>query len=264
MSNNSQAEKIIEALTFLTSELRNGKEIEIQNILKNIIGVQNNESNNSEEEKQEKVKVNKKRVPKNKSCLALDDEQYITILKTINKGFVGINPKTGKPVRHAPNPRIAKALLLESNLGIRIGDVLNLKLADIVKDGDRYRLEIFEEKTGKIRKFTVHNEIYTSLLEYTYDNGILRNERIFPISVRAVQKHLKAACDHLGYSRISTHSFRKRFATKAYLDSEYNIELVRELLQHSSIQITQEYVGIKSKQAEKTLNNIVEIPNLDD
>ena len=54
-----------------------------------------------------------------------------------------------------PNERAATALVLEGNLGLRISDILKLRPCDIVKDGDRYRLEITEQKTGKRRVFTV-------------------------------------------------------------------------------------------------------------
>ena len=54
-----------------------------------------------------------------------------------------------------PNERIATALVLEGNLGLRVSDVLRLRPCDIVRDGDRYHLEIVEQKTGKARVFTV-------------------------------------------------------------------------------------------------------------
>ena len=33
-------------------------------------------------------------------------------------------------------------VVLEGNLGLRISDILSLRLSDIVRDGNRYRLEI--------------------------------------------------------------------------------------------------------------------------
>lgn len=116
----------------------------------------------------------------------------------MKKGFSGSRP----------NQEIATALMLEANLGLRISDILNLHLADIVKDGDRYRLAITEQKTGKARVFTVPLALYQFIRCYCLDQGILENQRIFPISERTVQRHLKTVCDYLGYQDISTHSFR--------------------------------------------------------
>lgn len=152
-----------------------------------------------------------------------------------------------------PNERIATALVLEGNLGLHISDVLRLRLADIVKDGDRYRLAIVEQKTGKERVFTVPFIIQQYLENYALRNTIGRTERLFPITERAVQKQLALVCDYLGYERISTHSFRKWYATEIYRNSGYDVALVQRLLQHSSSAITQRYIGIEPQRIEQAI-----------
>lgn len=181
----------------------------------------------------------------NKKTRALTQEQYIEIIKTMKKGFLNCRGNT----------RIATTLILEANLGLRISDILQLHLNDFIKDGDRYRIDIIEQKTDKKRTFTVPNELMQYIRQYCLDNGIKSNELMFDIKERVVQKHLKMVCDYLGYEGISTHSFRKFFATQIYLNNEYNIILVQELLQHSSPAITQKYIGIGSKELEKAIQN---------
>lgn len=182
---------------------------------------------------------------------ALTTEEYKLIIQTMRSNF----EYDGKEFR--ANNRIATALVIQSNLGLRIGDVLNLKLNDIVKDGDRYRLDITEEKTDKKRTFTVPIEVYNYIKMYCLENNIKSTARIFDIGERAVQKQLKIVCQYLGLEKISTHSFRKYFATKIYMDSNYNVALVKELLQHSNINITQRYIGVSTKEVETALNNHV-------
>ena len=92
----------------------------------------------------------------NKKTRALTEEQYRKIITTINEGFV-----TAAGERVKPNSRIATALTLEANLGLRISDILHLTINQIVKDGDRYRLDLVEQKTGKKREFTVPTPIST-------------------------------------------------------------------------------------------------------
>ncbi|AAK80757.1 site-specific recombinase XerD [Clostridium acetobutylicum] len=58
------------------------------------------------------------------------------------------------------------------------------------------------------------------------------------LSVRAIQKALKIVTDYLGLEYISTHSFRKLYAVTAYEANGNNIELVKELLNHTSIATT--------------------------
>lgn len=180
----------------------------------------------------------------NKKTKALTAEQYTEIIETMRQGFSGCRP----------NKRIATALVLEANLGIRISDIMDLRLKDIVRDSDRYRLDIVEQKTGKSRTFTVPTEIYQYIKIYCLENGIKEHEVIFQITERAVQKQLKIVCDFLGYEGISTHSFRKFFATEVYKNNDYNIVLVQQLLQHSTPAVTQKYIGISTKDIEEALS----------
>ncbi len=179
----------------------------------------------------------------NKKTTALTTEQYKEIITTMREGFTGCRP----------NERIATALVLEGNLGLRISDILRLRLSDIVRDGDRYRLSIIEQKTGKQRVFTVPLVIQQYLENYCLRNSIRRNDRIFPLTERAVQKQLAIVCDYLGYEGISTHSFRKWYATSIYTNSGFDIALVQRLLQHSSASITQRYIGIEPQRIEKAI-----------
>ena len=179
----------------------------------------------------------------NKKTKALTTEQYKEIIQTMKEGFCGCRP----------NERVATALVLEGNLGLRISDIVKLRLCDIVLDGDRYRLEIVEQKTGKSRVFTVPLLIQQYIENYCLRNGLRRDERIFPLTERAIQKQLKIVCDYLGFEGISTHSFRKWYATEIYKNSGYDIALVQRLLQHSSAATTQRYIGIEPQRIEAAI-----------
>ena len=181
----------------------------------------------------------------NKKTVALTTEQYKEIISTMQRGFTGCRP----------NERIATVLVLEGNLGLRISDIVNLRPSDIVKDGDRYRLEVTEQKTGKSRVFTVPLVIQQYIENYCLRNGIGKKDLIFPISERMVQKQLKIVCDYLGYEGISTHSFRKWYATEIYKANGYDITLVQRLLQHSSAAVTQRYIGIEPQRIESAIEN---------
>lgn len=154
-----------------------------------------------------------------------------------------------------PNKKIATALTLEANLGLRISDILQLRLSAIIRDGDRYRLNIVEQKTKKKREFTVPTDIYIYIQNYALENNINPAAKLFDIGERAVNKHLHLVCDYLGYEGIGSHSFRKYFATSIYVNNNYDINLVRVLLQHSSTVTTQRYIGIQNKNIEDALQN---------
>ena len=80
----------------------------------------------------------------NKRTVALTTEQYKEIIGTMKRGFTGCRP----------NERVATALMLEANLGLRISDIVKLRLSDIVHDGERYRLAVKEQKTGNVTHCT--------------------------------------------------------------------------------------------------------------
>lgn len=185
----------------------------------------------------------------NKKTKALDKETYKEIITAIRKGF-----NYGEHV-FKPNKRLATLLVVQANIGVRISDILHLTLSDVVYESGRYHLDIVEQKTGKGRNFTVPTELFQFLKQYTEDNDIAPTARIFPISERAVQKQLKIVADFFGIDGISTHSFRKYYATEMYLNNDYDIELVRHLLQHSSSSTTQRYISISEKRVENALKN---------
>lgn len=185
----------------------------------------------------------------NKRTVALTREEYEQAITMLRTGF------EWNGVQYKSNSRIATIEILQATLGLRLGDILKLTLNSIVKDGDRYRLDIVEEKTGKLRTFTVPTEIYTFILDYAIEKQIGKNEKLFQITERQVTRHLRHLFEKMGMNveKYGSHSFRKMFATQIYRDNDFDIELVRVLLQHSSVATTQKYLSISSKQVECAL-----------
>jgi integrase len=114
-------------------------------------------------------------------------------------------------------------------------------------------------KIGNLRRLQLQ-------LEFVCDKGnkfrirwfslsIGRTELMFPITERAVQKQLRIVCDYLGFEGISTHSFRKWYATEIYNANGFDIALVQRLLQHSSASTTQRYIGIEPQRIEQAIQN---------
>lgn len=186
---------------------------------------------------------------------AVSKDEFKEIIETIRTGFSLPN---GKKVR--PNERIATALTLQANLGLRIGDIVKLRLSDIILENGRYHLSITEEKTNKTRNFTVPAEVYIYIQNYALERSLKPKQLLFDLSVRTVQNHLQLACEYLGFHGLGTHSFRKFFAQTIYENNNYDIVLIKELLQHSNVAITQRYIGVGSHRIETALQNHVVLP----
>lgn len=185
----------------------------------------------------------------NKKSVALTEEEYEEAIDLLRKGFV----LDGHVIKG--NERIATIEVLQATLGLRLGDVLRLSLDSFVKDGDRYRLDIVEQKTGKERNFTVPMEVYSFIQNYAINNGIGKKAKLFDVGARQVQRHVGKVFTKMGLDTRchSTHAFRKLFATQVYKNNNYDIVLVQHLLQHSSAVTTQLYIGIGNKTVEKAL-----------
>lgn len=189
----------------------------------------------------------------NKRCVALSDEQYRESIRLLREGFV----LEGKIIK--PNPRIATVAVLQASLGLRLGDVLQLNMRSFIKESGRWKLNIKEQKTGKVRDFTVPVEVYSFIQDYAINMGISNTAKLFDISERQVERHLNKVFSkmELPLRNYGSHSYRKYFASRIYLENEMNIELVRVLLQHSSVAVTQRYIGLSQKTVEDALAKTV-------
>ena len=175
----------------------------------------------------------------------LEIEEYKNIIDLLNNGFK--YTLEGKEKIFRPNTQIALALSLQANLGLRIGDTLNLKLSSFKGN----KLEVREHKTDKLQYREINPAITNMIMEYALENNIKKNDNLFRITPRAVQKQLKIVCDYLELEHISSHSFRKVYATNQYKENNNNIYLVKELLNHSSIATTQKYIRVSQKEIDK-------------
>lgn len=184
---------------------------------------------------------------------SLDEKNYKELIETIREGYTDYDG-----VKHRPNNQLATILILEANLGCRIGDILNLTTDSIILDGSVYKLNIVEQKTGKKRCFIVPKPVKAFIDAYIRTENIYRGP-LFDIKAPAVWKQLRAVTAYMGLDDISSHSFRK-FAANTLLErSGNNIEVVREFLQHASVITTQTYIRRSDSQMEEAINKMVNI-----
>lgn len=187
------------------------------------------------------------------TTLSLEKNNYKELIQTVREGYTDWDG-----VKHRPNKQLATILILEANLGCRIGDIMNLTTDSIIDDGGIYKLNIVEQKTGKRRNFIVPKPVKAFIDDYIRDANIYRGP-LFDIKAPAVWKQLRAVTGYLGLDNVSCHSFRKMAACNLYEASGHDIETVREFLNHSSTKITQTYIKRSDAQLEKAIENCVDI-----
>lgn len=171
----------------------------------------------------------------NRKTTCITDEQFNRIIAILYNGESYIKP----------NKEMALILTITGNSGLRIGDCVKLTLDSFIREGNDYRYNIIEEKTGKQRTTLIPKEIYEIIKAYAITKG-RTDTKIFKYSIRAIQLKLREISDYLGegYENVSTHSFRKHAGMMIYRLSGNDIELTRKFLNHSSVTTTQRYLGV--------------------
>ncbi|ABR48561.1 phage integrase family protein [Alkaliphilus metalliredigens QYMF] len=162
--------------------------------------------------------------------------------------------------------------------GYRAGDIVKLKVRDIKASLENGYFEILEGKkvnSKNIRKENIKPRIVKviknlEILLRKYIKGKKDYEYLFQsrkgknrsIHVSTVSRILKAAGEEFGLKNITAHSMRKTFAYSIYVESEYDITLVKEMLGHGSIEETKCYLGLDRETYDKysdSLNDLIRL-----
>ena len=152
--------------------------------------------------------------------------------------------------------------VLGTNTGLRISDILKLK----VKDVKGSYINIVEQKTSKKRTIKINKKLKEVIKEYTRgkkDTDVLFNSRIGvnrAISVRRCQQIIKKIASIVGINEnINTHSMRKTFALNLYKVTGNNIGLVMEALNHSKEIITLKYLCLIDEMLDNSIDLLSDV-----
>lgn len=150
---------------------------------------------------------------------------------------------------------------------LRVSDLLALRRNEIFNNDQSIKLNAFtvDQKTKK------HNILYLkpafndlSLYIKWLDTNYPDSEWLFPssqhperhVSIKQFYKVIRTVGNLLGIDYLGTHTMRKTGAYRVYVQSNYDIALVMELLNHSSQAMTLRYLGLDQISKEKKLDQI--------
>lgn len=159
-------------------------------------------------------------------------------------------------------------IILGLNTALRISDILSLKnenVFDFYHKKWRTHIEIREQKTGKMNRIYLNQEILSSLEAYfRKKEAALAADYLFcskkykgqPLSRYQAYRIIKAAADYAGIStHISCHSLRKTFGYHAWKQGTPPAILMN-IYNHSSYQITKRYLCIDQDDKDAVFANI--------
>lgn len=161
----------------------------------------------------------------------------------------------GTPKRPDLGERDVLLFLMGINTGLRINDLVRLKVGDVK---GRKSFTIREGKTDKKREVNV-GMLQEEIERYT--EGKSPDDYLFPsqkgtkpITTTQAYRILNDAADFLGRDDIGTHTMRKTFGYHHYKRFK-DVAILQEIFNHSAPSITKRYIGIRQDEINESLND---------
>lgn len=176
---------------------------------------------------------------------------------------------TVQPIRNKKQIQAMKTLLKEKNekyyimyiiginVGLRISDILQLRVSDVI---DTDHITIKEKKTNKTKRFLLNNQMQKEIMSYIESNNLRptnylvynRNNLNQPISRIQAYRILNDTADSIGLDEVGTHTLRKTFGYWHYQQYK-DVAILQSLFNHSSPSITLRYIGITDDEKDNTM-----------
>lgn len=165
-----------------------------------------------------------------------------------------------KKILKSQNVRDYLLFVLGINSGLRVSDLLALKVSDVMDDRGnvRDRISMREKKTGKSKDFPIGKNARKAIQEYMAGIEPENDQPLFQSkkgngAITRVQAYriLNEAARTVGIKeKIGTHTLRKTFGYHAY-KAGYDLSQIQKLLNHSSPGVTLRYIGITQEQLDE-------------
>lgn len=170
---------------------------------------------------------------------------------------------TMKKVLRSSNLRDYNLFILGINSGLRISDLLNLKVSDVCDEKGKIkdRIVIREKKTNKLKDFPLGETSKKALKEYVITlkpvQALFASRKGYkPITRQKAYRILNDAARSIGITeQIGTHSLRKTFGYHAF-KAGVDITRIQKLLNHSSPSVTLTYIGITQDDLDNVYLNL--------
>ena len=208
--------------------------------------------------------------------------QFISAFKTFNSLILeldNVNKKLFRPKKKKKLPKVLNKsevkkiiasvdnlkhqliLILTYSAGLRVSEVVRLKISDI--DSDRMLIYVRNSKGYKDRYTLLSQNVLTKLKLYVKAFQIQKYDKqwLFPgqnkekhLSKRSAQKVFKKACKKAGINKkVGIHSLRHSFATHL-LEQGVDLRYIQNLLGHKSSTTTEIYTHVSNKNLIKITN----------
>lgn len=154
-------------------------------------------------------------------------------------------------------PRDLLLFELGINTGLRISDILKLKVKDVK---NKKHIILIEKKTKKYKKILLTQELKEHIKNYITDMSseayLFQNKyNNKPISRIQAYRIINIVCEAVKIQEnVGTHTLRKTFGYHFYKKTK-DIALLQNILNHSTPNITLRYIGMNQDIIDNSLKN---------
>ncbi len=160
------------------------------------------------------------------------------------------------------NPRDLLLFTIGINNGLRISDLLRLKIKDVIDLEPGETLRIKEQKTKKPNILMINKEVHRTLQSYLRSSGYDKEDYLFkskkgdnkPIGKSYVNQMMKVWTKGMK-GNYGSHTLRKTFGYIQRKEFGVGFDILCKRFGHSSPSITMRYLGIEDKEVNGILLN---------
>lgn len=174
----------------------------------------------------------------------LDKKQRAALLRTVDK-------EVEDAVRRYPRLRLmylrdAAIVKLILFAGLRVGEIIQLRVSDLIFDERKGSVVVREGKGMKRREIPLNAKARKALLEYLQmrpdidSNDLFLGQRNEGVQSKTIQRAVQRYAEKAGLKNTTPHTLRHSFA-KALIDAGVSLEKVATLLGHSNLNTTRIY-----------------------
>lgn len=152
-------------------------------------------------------------------------------------------------------PRNYLLFVLGINTGLRISDILKLRVGDVKGT----HISLREMKTGKQKRIRITPELKRELKPYIEGKEdhlyLIRSRQGInkPIGRSMAYKLLNKVAKIFGLEEIGTHTMRKTMGYHFYRQNK-DVALLQEIFNHSSPKVTLRYIGINQDTMDQAMS----------
>jgi integrase/recombinase XerC len=174
----------------------------------------------------------------------LDKKQRAAFLRTVDKEVEdAMRRYPRQQVLYLRDAAIVKLIMFA---GLRVGEIIQLRLSDVILDQRKGSVVVREGKGIKRREIPLNNKIREAMNSYLQVRPEIESIHLFlgqrneGIKNKTVQRSVTRFAAPIGLMDVSPHTLRHTFA-KSLIDGGVSLEKVATLLGHSNLNTTRIY-----------------------